>query len=131
MTPDQALAFISSQNTIPPLTQFAIDLNGEAIGHIEIILQSDVYRKSAELGCWLAEPYWGKGLAKQAVVLMLTHAFIKFDLNRIYARIFANNRQSQRLVESVGFILEGKLSDAVYKSGEFQDELIYSIRRLR
>lgn len=129
MTQEYAKKYIMSNTHQGPGTRFAIDLDGKAIGHVEIHLQTGVYRKSAELGCWVGEPNWGKGVASKAVLYMLTHAFTKFDLMTIYSRIFDSNAASKRLVERLGFQLDGKLQMAVYHSGAFQDELYYTMTR--
>lgn len=108
---------------------FAIDVEGKAAGGIGIHPQEDIYCKNAELGYWLAEPYWGKGIITNAVLQMIDYAFTNFDINRIYARPFGTNIASQKVLEKAGFILEARIEKALFKNGEYLDELIYAVRR--
>ncbi len=128
-TRTHGMAFIEYANLESPVHIFAIDVNGIAIGGIGIHPQKDIYQKNAELGYWLAEPYWGKGLATAAIKLIVQFAFEHFDIERIYARPFGPNIASQRILEKNGFKLEAKLVKVFFKKGEFLDELIYGLRR--
>lgn len=105
---------------------FAIDVNGEAVGSIGIFPQSDIHAKSAEIGYWLSEEYWGNGIISRAVQEIVDYGFRTYDIIRIYARPFSTNKGSQRALEKAGFILEARLKKALYKNGEYMDELIYS-----
>ncbi|WP_298647985.1 GNAT family protein [uncultured Proteiniphilum sp.] len=105
---------------------FAIDINGEAVGSIGIFPQADIHMKSAEIGYWLSEKYWGKGIMAKAIEEIVDYGFRTFDIVRIYARPFSTNIGSQRVLEKAGFKLEARLKKALYKSGEYLDELIYS-----
>ena len=126
---DDAKKFLSIAIQNEPYTIFAIEINGEACGSIGIFVQSDIHRKSAECGYWLAEPYWGKGIIPEAIKQIVDYGFRTFDIVRIYARPFSFNKESQRVLEKAGFTLEAKLKKACFKNGEFCDELIYSIVR--
>lgn len=112
-----------------PETAFAIASPDEAIGGIALQPQYDVYRKSAEIGYWLGEPYWGKGIATLAVRALTSYAFSRLDLVRIYASVFAWNPASSRVLEKAGYHLEGRMRDAVYKDGKITDQLLYGITR--
>lgn len=107
----------------------AIDINGEAVGGIGVHPQTDIYRKNAELGYWLSEQYWGRGVVSRAISLMIQRAFEKYDIDRIYAIPFGSNKASQRVLEKNGFILEARLEKTIYKWGEYEDEWVYAIRR--
>jgi len=122
-------AFIENTRKSNPLQVFAIDVDGKAIGGIGIHPQDDIHRKNAELGYWLAEPFWGKGIISEAIKLMVDYAFTTFDINRIFARPFGTNIVSQRVLEKNNFILEAKFDKTLIKNGELVDELIFSIRR--
>lgn len=122
-------AFIEMATQNYPRNILAIEINGEASGAIGVHPQKDIYRKNMELGYWLAEPYWGKGIMTNAIVQMTDYAFTNFDINRIYARPFGYNTASQRVLEKAGFILEARLEKTFFKNGEFVDELIYAVRR--
>ena len=108
---------------------FAIEVDGKAVGGIGIHPQSDIQSKNAELGYWLAEPYWGKGIITSAIASMLDFAFATYDIDRVFARPFGSNLASQRVLEKAGFVLEAKLEKTLFKNGEYQDELIYGFRR--
>src|SRR6266498_2626432 len=92
-----------------PETQFAIEVDGAAAGGIGVFLQEDVERYSAEIGYWLGEAYWGRGLATSAVQRFTEYAFEAFGLCRIYATVFAWNPASCRVLEKAGYQLEGRL----------------------
>lgn len=112
-----------------PIRVFAIDIDGLGVGSIGVFPQDDIHRLNAEMGYWLAEPYWGKGIVPQAVILMVEYAFRTFPIDRIFARPFGSNIASQRVLEKAGFVLEGRFEKALIKNGVLEDELYYSIRR--
>lgn len=108
----------------------AIVVNGEAVGSIGIFLCSDVYRLSAELGYWLAEPFWGNGIMSRAVTQICGEAFQKYKIVRIFAEPYAHNAGSRRVLEKAGFALEGYLKNSVYKNDTLYDSCIYSLNKL-
>ena len=108
-----------------PIVNFAIDLDGTAIGGIGIILNSDVYVMSAEIGYWLGEPFWGQGIATEAVRQMVEYVFYYFDIVRIYAEVFEINKSSMRVLEKNGFYLEGVRRKAVLKNAKLMDDYIW------
>lgn len=118
------LRFVLSQI---PETNFAIATGDELIGAIGFDIQKDVHRYSAEMGYWLAEPYWGKGIVTSALKLMTNYAFSNFELNRIFAGVFEGNTASMNVLEKAGYSLEAKHRKAVFKEGVFLDFYIYSI----
>lgn len=128
-TIEKGKAFIEYASNASPLHIFAIDVDGKAAGGIGIHPQTDIQCKNAELGYWLAEPFWGKGIVTKAVVQMVDYGFKNFDVDRIFARPFGTNKGSQKVLEKSGFILEGKFEKTLFKNGEFLDELVYAIRR--
>lgn len=121
--------FIEFATKDDPIHIFAIDLNGKAIGGIGVHPQSDIFCYNAELGYWIAEPYWGQGIATFAIQQIVEFAFNTFDINRLFARPFGSNLASQKVLEKTGFILEGRFEKTFFKNGQFEDELIYAIRR--
>ena len=121
--------FIKTVSSDDPLKIFAIEVNGEAVGGIGIHPQSDIQCKNAELGYWLAEPFWNKAIISRAIPLMVTYGFKTWDIERIFARPFGTNKASQKVLEKAGFMLEAHLKSTLYKNGEYIDELIYGIRR--
>ena len=123
--------FIKMATGSNPPTVLAIDSNGEAIGAIGLHPQTDIMCKNAELGYWLAEPYWGKGIMTKAVKQMVEYGFKNLDITRIYARPYGTNIGSQKVLEKAGFVLEGRFEKTIFKYGEFLDELIYAVRKSR
>lgn len=128
-TLEKGIAFIQMATKATPPNILAIEVNGEAAGGIGIHPQQDIYRKNAEMGYWLAEPYWGNGIITAAIRQMMDYGFANWDITRIFARPFGYNIGSQRALEKAGFVLEAKLEKTFYKNGKYQDELIYAVRR--
>ena len=120
--------FIDSATKNSPPNILAIDINNEAVGGIGIHPQSDIHCKNAELGYWLAEPFWGNGIITKAIIQMVEYGFTNWDINRIFARPFETNIASQRVLEKAGFILEGRFKKTLFKNGEYLDELVYAAR---
>jgi len=85
------IAFIKESLDEHPTKIFAIETDSIPIGSIGIFPGTDVYRKSAEIGYWIAEDYWGKGIATKAVKEIISYGFSTWDLNRIYAKAFGPN----------------------------------------
>jgi [ribosomal protein S5]-alanine N-acetyltransferase len=125
---DSFLELVRLQN---PTTFFAIATHDEAIGGIGVSLHQDVHRLTAEMGYWLAEPHWGKGVMTEAVARFSQYAFECFHLMRIYAEPYANNSSSCRVLEKAGFALEGRLRSSVIKDGEILDQFLYAQIRNR
>lgn len=110
-------------------TSFAIADRVELIGGIGLEVQGDVQRRSAEIGYWLGEPHWGRGVASWAVRVLTGWAFENLDLVRIYATVFESNPASARVLEKAGYQLEGRLRKSVCKQGVLMDSLLYAILR--
>jgi ribosomal-protein-alanine N-acetyltransferase len=111
------------------LNAFAIDVAGEAVGGIGFDALRDVHRIAAEVGFWVAEPFWGKGIATSAVKQLSAYAFANFPLERLQATVFEWNAASARVLEKAGYTLEGRLRRHVLKEGRVGDSLLYA--RLR
>ncbi|MGI9551680.1 MAG: GNAT family N-acetyltransferase [Aurantibacter sp.] len=120
-----AETFLQSQGKDASLVNFAIAYNGDFCGVIGLILQRDVYRKSAETGYWIGEPFWGKGIATKAVELIVNHGFKKLGLIRIYAGVFEYNTASMKVLEKNDFQKEGIFQKAVLKNNKIWDEHRY------
>jgi RimJ/RimL family protein N-acetyltransferase len=121
-----AEAFLAMVERQSPTTYFAIATREEAIGGIGVGPKQDVYRLTAEMGYWLAEPYWGKGIMTEAVARFTDYAFEQFQLVRIYAEPYAHNSASCRVLEKAGYVLEGRLRSSVIKDGRILDQLLYA-----
>lgn len=128
-TEENGKAFIAMATSHTPSQIFAIVVNGEAVGGIGIHPQTDIYRKNAELGYWLAEPFWGNKIITKAISEIVAYAFATFEIERVFAKPFGSNIASQRVLEKAGFILEGRFEKTIIKNGEYEDELVYAIRK--
>ncbi len=112
-----------------PVNIFCIDINNAAAGGIGLHPMTDVHRKNAEMGYWLAEEYWGHGIIPKAITQMVEYGFKNFEIDRIFARPYGSNLASQKVLEKAGFKLEARLEKTLFKNGVYEDEVIYSVRR--
>lgn len=128
-TVEHGKVFIEKANSSNAHLILAIDINGEAIGGIGLHPQTDIHIKNAELGYWLAEPFWGNGIITSAIKQIVEKGFKELDVDRIFARPFGTNIGSQKVLEKAGFNLEARLEKTIFKNGEYLDELIYAVRK--
>ena len=105
----------------------AIVINGECVGSIGIFIKDDVYCKSGEIGYWLGEPFWGKGIMSNAITEICKFCFENYDIVRIFAEPFSYNIGSRKALEKAGFTLEGEHKKSVFKYGEFYDSCVYAL----
>lgn len=112
-----------------PLANFAIEVDGGAIGGIGFTPFDDVGRKTAEFGYWLGEAYWGRGIATAAAKAFVAHVFEHHRFERLQAGVFAWNPASMRVLEKVGCVREGVLRRSVFKDGQVIDRVLYAITR--
>ena len=112
-----------------PETNFAIAVADEAVGGIGFTVQFDVARRSAEIGYWLGEEFWGRGITTEALVAVTDHAFSNYDVCRLYAHVFEWNQASARVLEKAGYVFEGRLKKSVTKDGQTIDQLMYATVR--
>lgn len=104
----------------PNAVNFAIDANGEVVGGIG--LSKIVKQHKGELGYWLSENYWGKGIMTEAIKLIIEFGFKQLKLVRIYADVFPFNKASMKVLEKNGFKLEGILRKNTLKDGKYIDD---------
>ena len=121
--------FIELALSHEPLQIKAIIINGEVVGSIGVHPLEDIYSKNAELGYWVAESFWGKGIVPLAVKEMLRYGFETFDIERIFARTSHVNLASQQVLKKVGFVFEAALNSTIFKYDTYFDELIYGFRK--
>ena len=107
-------------------TAFAVEYGGEAVGGIGFRLGADIARLSAEMGYWLGEPYWGRGLMTRAVRAASDRALDEYKLTRIFALVFSHNVGSIRVLEKAGFAREGIMRRSAIKNGVILDQLLYA-----
>lgn len=117
--------FITGQEALLPTLNFAILNEQEIVGGIGIILQEDVYKMNAELGYWVAEPFWGQHIATVAVGLMTQYVFDTFAINRIVAEVFDHNRSSMRVLEKNGYYLECVRRKGILKNDLLIDDFVW------
>ena len=118
--------FIRAARKMVPETFFAIAVDGEAVGGIGYVLQHDVERVSAEVGYWLAEPFWGRGITSEALAAVTRYAIEQHQLTRLFAVPFAYNTASCRVLEKAGYVLEGRLRRSAIKDGQVVDQFQYA-----
>lgn len=106
---------------------FAVVCNGVLAGSVGVFRQQNIHCKTAEIGYYIGEKFWGKGVATEAVGLACKHVFENTDIVRIYAEPFAENTASCRVLEKNGFVLEGILRKNAYKNGVYRDMKMYAL----
>lgn len=110
-----------------PPTDLAIVVGGKAVGGIGIVPQNDVERISAEIGYWLGEGYWNKGIMTWAIRQMTGYVFGNFPITKLYAPVFEFNAASMRALEKAGFVREGVFRQAAVKNGRVIDLHYYGL----
>lgn len=130
-TEQDGAAFISSMLSSDEneTFAFAITVDGKAVGSIGVFRQANIHRQTAELGYYLAEGYWGKGIMTEAVKQTCEYVFRESDIIRIYAEPFAYNTASCKVLEKAGFQYEGTLRKNAVKNGKIIDMKMYSLIR--
>jgi len=129
-TETNAITFINKAQASLTSRILAIICDGELVGAIGLHAQEGIMRKNMELGYWIAQSKWGRGIATEAVKQMVNLGFSSFDITRIFARPFGSNVASQKVLEKARFTLEAKLKSTIFKNQKFEDELIYAIRKV-
>jgi RimJ/RimL family protein N-acetyltransferase len=125
-TPGDARMFLREVMNREPESAFAIDVGGQAVGGIGFVPQLDVERVSAEIGYWLGEAYWGRGIATEALGAVTRLAISRHGLTRVFALPFAWNRASCRVLEKCGYQLEARLRRSAIKDGRIVDQMQYA-----
>jgi ribosomal-protein-alanine N-acetyltransferase len=121
-----ATKWIRSHAAKRSTTHFAIIADGELAGAISIIPKEDIYRHSAEIGYWIGEPFWGRGIATRAVNEVVEYIMIKNPgIVRIYGEVFAENIASMKVLEKNGFVKESTRVNAVIKNGKVGDDTVW------
>jgi len=124
---EDATAWFEHVQASQHLLCLSILLDEEVVGVVSLEFKPDVYKKTAELGYWLGEKAWGKGVATATVKQITAYAFETYDLARIEAKVFGWNPASKRVLEKCGYKLEGTLRNAIFKDGRITDEFVYGI----
>lgn len=111
--------------------QSAITQGDEVIGGIGF-MRLDALAVSArgrEIGYWLGEAFWGRGIMTEAVRALTEWGFAELGLVRIEASVYARNPASARVLEKAGFVYEGRRRARYFKEGEYIDALMYALVR--
>lgn len=126
-TTEDALTFITDSQHQQPRLYFAIEYNGQFAGMIGLQLHTGSVLKSAEVGYWIGEPFWGKGIASQVLHSITQLGFSRLQLNRMFAGVFEWNKAGMRVLEKCGYQLEGISYKHIRKKGQLVDEYWYGL----
>ena len=121
-----ASIFLKAATSAAEPSNLAIDVDGEAVGAIGYVPGIDVERYSAEIGYWLGESYWGRGIVTEALLLVTEHVFATANLLRLFALPFADNAASTRVLEKAGYVREAVLRSSSVKYGQPRDQALYA-----
>ena len=119
------LSLIIPENNPPRL--FAIIYDNRLVGNIGLVTKDNIYRKNIEIGFFVSEQWWGKGIATRAIKCATAYAFRQFDIIRVYAEVFSENIGSRRALEKAGFTLEATFHSNIFKRGIIMNSCIYSV----
>lgn len=125
-TEDDAVGYIKFILAKNPYHSLAIEVEGQAVGGLSLRVGQDIERLSAEIGYWIGEPYWGRGIMTDAVDLLTDYAFGALSLERVFAVPFATNLPSCRVLEKVGYVREGLMRRSAIKDGQILDQYLYA-----
>lgn len=119
------IAFILDAEKKKPIPEkhFVIDIDGTLVGSIGII---NIDKHKGELGYWLADKHFGKGIMTKAIKEMVSYCTKEIGLKRIFAPVLPHNKASARVLEKNGFELEGILKKYYRKDGKYIDALCYA-----
>lgn len=126
-TEEDAKAYITMVQHEEPALNFAIIVDGKAVGGVGFIPQKDVERFNAEIGYWIGEPFWGKGIITEVVRTITQHIFSTTDIFRIFACAYEYNTASMRVMEKAGFRKVGIMEKAAFKNGRFVNFHYYEL----
>jgi [ribosomal protein S5]-alanine N-acetyltransferase len=125
-TLSDAVAFIEHAISLDPETRFAITVDDEAVGYIGYTVLPDVERVSAEIGYWLSEEYWGRGIMVDALRAVTEYAMREHNLTRVFAVPFHTNTASSRVLEKCGYEFEGRMRKNAIKEGKILDQMMWA-----
>jgi RimJ/RimL family protein N-acetyltransferase len=121
-----ASAFLKAATSAPEPSNLAIEVDDHAVGAIGYVPGVDVERYSAEIGYWLGEAYWGRGIVTEALIVMTDYVFNSLNMLRLFALPFADNPGSIRVLEKAGYVREAVLRSSSVKYGEPRDQMLYA-----
>lgn len=124
-TVKDAIQWIQLCNTQQPIQNFAIEINQQIAGSVGVIPKEDVERLSLEVGYFIAEANWGKGIATQALAWLLEYIPQHYNVVRLFAHVFENNYASMKVLEKNGFTLESIRKKAIIKNNTIMNDYVY------
>jgi RimJ/RimL family protein N-acetyltransferase len=124
-TKADAKFFLKHATSADDPTNLCIEADGGAVGAVGYVPGYDVERYSAEIGYWLGEELWGRGIVTEALSLVTDHAFSRLNFLRLFALPFADNPASARVLEKAGYEREALLRSSAVKFGEAKDQWLY------
>lgn len=126
-TSESADDFLKNAIETKPHQRMAILLNGKHVGNVGLHPLQDIYRNTAEIGYFVGEEFWGRGIATEAIKQMISYGFSELNLRRISAGVMDYNKASARVLEKAGFQFEGVSKGAILKNGLVCDEIRYAV----
>lgn len=129
-SPKNAISWIKQESSYfrqknPKNIVFGIELDGSIVGAVGIHKIEQGHK--AEIGYWLGQDYWGRGIMTDVVKKASDFAFKEFKLKRLFACVFTGNEGSARVLEKNGYVYEGTLKKNVMKDNKSIDERIYAL----
>lgn len=126
-TIEDAISFIDLAKQEKTQIIFAIEWDNNFCGVIGLVAQTDVYKRTANIGYWIGEPFWNKGIATEAVRLITKYGLTELDFIRIHTGVFEYNTGSMRVLEKNGYEKDGIFKKSIFKNGKIWDEHRFSI----
>ena len=125
-TIDDGKHWLSVNVGVTPVINFVIEVDGQFAGSVGMVPQTDVYRCNMEIGYWLGEPFWEKGIASRAVELIVNLIWHQYpEVHRIYANTYEQNEASKKVLLKNAFELECVHKKGVIKNGQLIDEYVW------
>ena len=128
-TPRDANTWVRSNRSYQQPNNLAVDIDGQAVGNIGFTVKDDIYRYNAEIGYWLGETHWRRGIMSEALPIMTEYIFGNFQVNRIFACVLEGNIGSMRVLEAAGYRHEAIHRKAAVKNNQYLDEHIFAMLR--
>lgn len=113
--------WIRFNKPLQPARNFCVEADGTVVGGAGLVIHTDIFQKNVEIGYYVAQEHWGKGIATETVCLLTNHIFTTLDCIRLYAEVFAHNIASMRVLEKNGFHQEAIHEKSIYKNGQLID----------
>lgn len=125
-TEADAIEWIEDAQSRQVQTSFGIDVDGQAIGSISLMLGEDIARRTAEVGYWMGREFWGRGIMVDVARATTQYAFEALGLVRVFAVPFVTSTRSSRVLEKAGYVREGLMRRSAVKEGIILDQLLYA-----